>query len=54
MLLHVLRHVEADQGVIAAEEEIGQRPGQLGLTDAGRPKEDEAADGSVRILQPST
>ena len=52
VLLHVLRHVEADQRVIAAEQEIGERPRELGLADAGGPQEDEAADGPARVLQP--
>ena len=51
VLLHVLRHVEADQRVIAAEEEIGQRARQLGLADAGRAEEHEAADRAVRVLE---
>ena len=52
VLLHVLGHVEADQCVIAAEEEVRQRPRQLGLADAGRAEEHEAADRPRRILQP--
>ena len=51
VLLHVLRHVEADQRVVAAEQEIGQRSRQFGLADAGRTEEHEAADRPVRILQ---
>jgi hypothetical protein len=51
MLLHVLGHVEADQRIVAAEQEVGQRPRQLGLADAGRTQEDEAADRPVGILQ---
>ena len=43
-LLHVLGHVDADQGVLVAEEVLGQRPGQLGLADAGGAEEDERAD----------
>ena len=52
VLLHVLRHVEADQRVVAAEQEVGDRARQLGLADAGRSEEDEAADRTVRRLQP--
>src|SRR5437762_1940446 len=52
VLLHVLGHVEADQRMVAAEEEIRERARQLGLADAGGPEEYEAADGPVRILQP--
>ena len=52
VLLHVLGHVEADQRVVAAEQEIRQRARELGLADAGRPEEHEAADGTRRVLQP--
>ena len=36
VLLHVFRHVDADQRVLVVEQECGQRLGQLGLADAGR------------------
>ena len=52
VLLHVLGHVEADQRVVAAEQEVGERARQLGLADAGRAQEDEAADRPRRVLQP--
>ena len=52
VLLHVLGHVEADQRVVAAEQEVGQRARQLGLADAGRAEEHEAADRPVRVLEP--
>ena len=51
VLLHVLGHVEADQRVVAAEQEIGQRAGKLRLADAGRTEEHEAADRPRRVLQ---
>ena len=51
VLLHVLGHVEADQRVVAAEQEVGERPRQLRLADARRPEEDEAADRPVGVLQ---
>ena len=51
VLLHVLRHVEADERVVAAEEEVGERAGELGLADAGRTEEHEAADRPVRVLE---
>ncbi len=51
VLLLVLGHVDADHGALVVEERLGQRPGQLGLADAGGPEEDEAADGPVGILQ---
>ena len=37
--------------VLVVEQEVGQRLGQLGLADAGRPEEHERADRPVRILQ---
>ena len=48
------RHVELDQRVLVAEQELGERLGQLGLTDAGRAGEDERATGALRVLQPGT
>src|ERR1051326_2144008 len=51
MLLHVLGHVEADQGMVAAEQEVGECARELGLADAGRSQEDEAAHRPVGILQ---
>ena len=43
-LLHVLAHVDADHRVLVVEQELGQRPRQLGLADAGGPEEQERAD----------
>ena len=51
VLLHVLAHVELDQRVLVAEQELGQRLGQLRLADAGRASEDERAAGTLRVLQ---
>ena len=51
MLLHVFRHVDADQRRLVVEQELGQRLGQLGLADAGGPQEHERADRPVRVLQ---
>src|SRR5262249_9625738 len=52
MFLHVFRHIDAYQRILVVEQVFGQRLGQLGLTDPGRPQEHERPDGSVRILQP--
>jgi hypothetical protein len=52
VLLHVLGHVEANQRVVAAEQEVRERARKLRLSDARRAKEDEAAHRPVRILQP--
>ena len=51
VLLLVLRHVDADHRVLVVEQELGERARQLGLADAGRAEEDEAAERPVRILQ---
>ena len=54
VLLGVLGHVELDQRVLAAEEELGERLGELGLTDTGGAGEDERATGTARVLQAGT
>ncbi len=51
MLLAVLAHVDAHQGVLVVEHELGQRLGQLGLAHAGGAEEDERADRAARVLQ---
>ena len=51
VLLHVLAHVDLDQGVLVAEHELGQGLGQQRLADAGRAGEDEAAGRPLRVLQ---
>ena len=51
MLLHELRHVDADHRVRVIEQEFGERLGQLRLADAGRAEEQEGAERAVRILQ---
>ena len=51
MLLHVLRHVDADHRLGAVEHELGQRAGELGLADAGRAEEQEGADRAVGVLE---
>ena len=51
VLLGELAHVELDERVLVAEQELGERLGQLGLTDAGRAGEDERAAGTLRVLQ---
>ena len=40
-LLHILRHVDADDGILGAEDNVGKRLGQLRLSDAGRSKEEK-------------
>ena len=51
VLLHVFRHVDAQQRGLVVEQIFGERLGQLGLADAGRPQEHERADRPVRVLQ---
>src|SRR4051794_22361028 len=51
VLLHVLRHVDPDHRVLVAEEELGERPRQLGLAHARRAEEDERAGRALRVLQ---
>src|SRR5579883_74487 len=52
VLLHVLRHVDADDGLLVIEEELGEGAGRLGLAHAGRPQEEEAGQRAVGVLQP--
>ena len=52
MLLHVLGHVHTDHVLLVVEQVLRQRAGELRLADTRRPKEDEAADGAVRVAQP--
>jgi hypothetical protein len=54
VLLTVLAHVHADDGVLIIEEELRQGLGQFGLADAGGAEEDKRADGSPRIFEPGT
>ena len=54
MLFLVLRHVECDQRVFVAEQELGQRLGQLSLANAGWAQEDERAAWALGVLETST
>jgi hypothetical protein len=51
VLLHVVAHVERDQRVLLAEQELRQLLGQPGLADAAGAEEQEAAGRAVRVLQ---
>ena len=51
MPLLVLGHVEADEGAIVVEHELGEGPRELRLPHPRRPEEDERADRAVRVLQ---
>src|SRR6266851_2526358 len=49
VLLAVLAHVDPDHGPLVVKEELGERLGQLGLADAGRPEEQERAGRPVGV-----
>src|SRR6202011_888203 len=48
--LLVLTHVDPDHVLVGVEQRRRERPGQLGLADAGRSQEDEGADRPTRRL----
>src|SRR2546425_5867074 len=50
-LLHVLRHIHANQRLRIGEQEARERSGQLGLADAGGAGEYEGADRPLGVLQ---
>ena len=49
-----LAHVDLDERVVIAEQEVGQGLGQFGLTDTGRAGEDERARRAFGVFQPGT
>ena len=51
MLLHELAHVDADEVLLAVEQEARQRLAQLGLAHAGGAEEQERTRGAVRVTQ---
>jgi len=53
VLLHELRHVDADHRLFGIEQELGERFAQLGLADTGRTQEQEGTVRPVRIRKPS-
>ncbi len=52
MLLHVLRHVEANQALLAAEQERRQSARDFGFADAGGPQEQERSGRAAGRFQP--
>src|SRR4029453_13220931 len=44
-------HIEADEGLLAAEQELRERAGHLGLADAGWSKEQEGSRRTIRRFQ---
>src|SRR3989442_15174095 len=51
-LLLVLGHVDPDEGILGVEQELGQRPRQLGLAHTRRPQKDEGPDRLLGLLEP--
>ena len=51
MPLLELTHVEPDHEIFATEHRLGECAGELGLADAGRAEEEEAADRPTRIAE---
>src|ERR1019366_2402502 len=49
VLLAVLAHVDADDGALIVEQELGERLGQLGLAHSGGPEEQERSGGPVWV-----
>ena len=54
VLLHILAHVDSNEGVFGVEEKLRQSLGQFGLADARRTEKHERSDGTFRIGQSST
>src|SRR5699024_2550556 len=52
--LTALGQVQLDARLLVAEQELGERLGQLRLPDAGGAGEDERAAGTLGILEPGT
>ena len=51
VLLHKLRHVKADQGILRAEQEFRECLRKLGLTDAGGSQKDEGTTRTARVFE---
>src|ERR1700730_3670624 len=51
MLLHELRHIEANQRLLRTEQKFREAAGDFRLADAGGAEEEEAANGARRILE---
>src|SRR5690606_37568363 len=54
VLLGELRHVELDECILVAEEELGKSLRQPGLSDTRGAGEDERAAGALRVLHTGT
>ena len=51
VLFHILAHVQAGDGRLVVEQELGERLGQLGLANPRGTQEQERADGSRGVFQ---
>src|SRR6266446_5568890 len=51
VLLHELRHIEADQRLLRTKQKLRQAASNFGFADAGRPEEKEAAHRTQRRLE---
>ena len=51
VLLHVFRHVEADDCALVVEEKFRERLRKLGLADTGRAEKQERSDRTVFVLE---
>ena len=54
VFLHVLGHVNADQGMLIIKKEFRQSAGKFGFADAGGTEKDEGADGALGIAETGT
>ena len=51
VLLGILAHVEADEGIFLSEHLLGEALGEIGLAYACRAEEEERTDRSARVSQ---
>ena len=49
VLLHILRHVDADERLFVVKHKLGERFGELGLPHPGGPEEHKRGDGAVGV-----
>ena len=52
MPLGILRHVELDEGILIAEQELCESLGEFGFPDPGRPGEDERPTWAFGVFEP--
>jgi len=49
VFLHVLGHVDANHELFVIKQEFRERTGEFGFSDAGRPQENERANGALGV-----